>query len=181
MGRDKAWLQVGGQPLIQRQLMLVRGLGAQEVFISGRAGVDYGDLNCRILRDSFPNAGPLAGIERALATATTPLLLVLAVDLPRMTAAVLHELLAAASVHCGVIPRLNGRIEPLVAIYPVAARASVVTQLAAGRNVAHEFAAHCVTAKLARLVDLPPDAAGEFLNWNEPNDLPEGHRANGRV
>lgn len=170
MGRDKAWLQVGGQPLIGRQLMLVRGLGAQEVFISGRAGVDYGDSKGRVLRDSFPNAGPLAGIESALATATTPLLLVLAVDLPRMTAAVIHELLAAASVHCGVIPRLNGHIEPLVAIYPVTAHAAVFTQLAAGQHAAQEFAAHCVTAKLARFVDLPPDAADAFLNWNTPAD-----------
>ena len=61
-----------------------RAAGAAEVFISGRADTDYSAFGCRVLKDQFPDAGPLAGIEAALAVATNPLLLVLAVDLPEM-------------------------------------------------------------------------------------------------
>src|SRR5688572_9023694 len=89
MGRDKAWLEVEGQPLIRRQIKLAREIGATEVFISGRPDCDYSTLGCPGLTDQFSNAGPLAGIERALDTATAPLLLVLAVDLPRLTPDVL--------------------------------------------------------------------------------------------
>src|SRR5258705_13766374 len=74
MGRDKAWLEAGGQSLLARQIGLVRELGAAEVFISGRADADYSEFGCRVLQDKFPDAGPLAGIERALDATTSPLL-----------------------------------------------------------------------------------------------------------
>jgi molybdopterin-guanine dinucleotide biosynthesis protein A len=92
MGRDKALLEVGGQPLLVRQINLAWATRATEVFISGRAGVDYSHLNCPVLLDLFPGAGPLAGIERALAALTNPRLLVLAVDLPAMTETLLNAM-----------------------------------------------------------------------------------------
>lgn len=46
MGRDKALLEVGGQPLLVRQIKFGWATRATEVFISGRAGVDYSHLNC---------------------------------------------------------------------------------------------------------------------------------------
>ena len=91
MGCDKAFLEIGGQTLLARQIQLVHDAGAAEVFISGREGVDYSTSGCRVLTDKFPDAGPLAGIERALDTMTSPLLLVLAVDLPAMTAEFLQN------------------------------------------------------------------------------------------
>src|SRR5690349_130325 len=72
MGRDKAWLEINGQILLTRQIELVQAGGATEVFISGRAGMDYSAFGCRVLQDRFPNAGPLAGIERALDAAIAP-------------------------------------------------------------------------------------------------------------
>ena len=77
MGRDKAFVEIGGQTLLARQLALARAAGAREVFISGRADVDYSAFDYRVLLDDFPAAGPLAGIECALAASTLPLLLVL--------------------------------------------------------------------------------------------------------
>src|SRR5258706_11754457 len=91
MGRDKAWLEVGGQTLLARQIGLVREMGATEIFISGRADADYSAFRCPILQDKFLGAGPLAGIERALDAAQSPLLLVLAVDLPEMKAECLRR------------------------------------------------------------------------------------------
>mgnify|MGYP001382635335 CR=1 FL=1 len=66
MGCDKAWLPVGGQPLLARQIELARGLGPAEIFISGRGDTDYVSFGYPVLGDRFPDAGPLAGIERAL-------------------------------------------------------------------------------------------------------------------
>ncbi|MGB6192080.1 MAG: NTP transferase domain-containing protein, partial [Terracidiphilus sp.] len=84
MGCDKALLEVGEQPLLARQINLAWATRAAEVFISGRAGVDYSQFKCPVLLDRFPDAGtgagPLAGIERGLAALTQPRLLVLAVD-----------------------------------------------------------------------------------------------------
>jgi len=129
MGRDKAWLAVGGQSLLARQVRLLRDAGACEVFISGRAGADYGALGCRVLTDRFPGAGPLAGIEVALDAASAPLLLVLAVDMPHMSADVLQQLVGQCTETTGVVPRLAGAIEPLAAVYPKAALSLVATLL----------------------------------------------------
>ena len=86
MGCDKAWLEIEGQTLLARQIALARETGAAEIFIAGRSDTDYSSFGCRVLPDKFFDAGPLAGIERALAAANETLLLVLAVDLPQMKA-----------------------------------------------------------------------------------------------
>jgi molybdopterin-guanine dinucleotide biosynthesis protein A len=173
MGQDKAWLEVEGQPLIRRQIELARSVGAAEVFISGRADCDYSALDCPVLRDAFPNAGPLAGIERALHVATSPLLLVLAVDLPRLTTPVLRDLLSHCTPHAGAIPRIKEQIEPLVAFYPRAAHKIAVARLSEAKNAVRDFAQDCVNEQLAVFTDLPAETHGGFRNWNSPTELAE--------
>jgi molybdopterin-guanine dinucleotide biosynthesis protein A len=95
MGRDKAWIESDGQPLIALALDKIRQLGVAEVFISGRADVDYSALKIPVLFDAKPGCGPLGGIEQALQVCATPLLLVLAVDMPHMTVSCLQTLGAA--------------------------------------------------------------------------------------
>jgi molybdenum cofactor guanylyltransferase len=173
MGRDKAWLPLDGQPLLARQIAVVRELDPLELFFSGRADVDYGALGCRLLTDRFPDAGPLAGIEVALDAASAPRLLVLAVDMPHMSADVLRQLVRQCTETKGVIPRLAGEIEPLAAVYPKSAW-PLVTELlskpAATSPSARAFAERCVTAGLARFVDFPASSARCFANWNVPTD-----------
>ena len=171
MGRDKALLEIGGQTLLARQIEIVRAAGATEVFISGRADADYSVFGCHVLKDNFPDAGPLAGIEAALAAATNPLLLVLAVDLPRMNAEYLRRLAADCLTDCGAVPKSENGIEPLAAIYPKIARARAGALLHGGENAAANFAEQCVLSSLARFVTVPADEAGSFANWNSPADL----------
>jgi molybdenum cofactor guanylyltransferase len=171
MGRDKAWLEVDGQPLILRQIHLARQVGAAGVFISGRPGRNYSKLKCPVLKDKFRDAGPLAGIERALHKIGSPFLLVLAVDLPHLTPSVLRLLLAQCTAQTGAIPRVNGQIEPLAAFYPRNSHSLAVSLLSAGNNAVRGFAQQCVQLRLGAFVDLSPSAAATFSNWNEPTDL----------
>ncbi len=172
MGSDKALLEIGGQTLLERQIDLAREMGAEKIFISGRAGQDYSAFGCRALRDKFPGAGPLAGIERALAACASPLLLVLAVDLPEMNAKVLRKLFAHCAENRGASPSVNGSIEPLAAFYPRAARSVAGALLRAKENAATGFAQQCVQAGLAVFVNLPASKTRYFANWNSPTDLP---------
>jgi molybdopterin-guanine dinucleotide biosynthesis protein A len=177
MGRDKAWLEINGQPLLARQIELARTLGAAEVFISGRAATDYSRFGCPVLQDRFPNAGPLAGIESALAATTAPVLLALAVDMPEMVVACLEKIRAACGEHCGVIPQVGGRIEPLAGFYPKAALDLAVELLGRQRAGAEtgapgptDFARECVNRKLAAFVEVPATEARYFTNLNSPED-----------
>ncbi len=171
MGCDKAFLKLSGQTLLARQIQLVRAAGAAAVFISGRAGVDYSASGCRVLTDNFCDAGPLAGIERALDAASSPLLLVLAVDLPDMSASFFRKLAAGCPENHGAVPRVNGNIEPLAAIYPRAAL-PLATSLLNEKNFAvKNFAARCEQAALVSFVDVPETDAKFFLNCNFPGEL----------
>lgn len=171
MGCDKAFLEIGGQTLLARQIQLVRAAGAAEVFISGRAGVDYPAFGGRVLTDHFPDAGPLAGIESALDAMAAPLLLVLAVDLPDMSADFLRKLAESSSENLGVIPRVNGNLEPLAAVYPKSAQPNAAALLNQNSFAVKNFAARCEQAALVSFFDLPETDAKFFLNCNSRDEL----------
>ena len=171
MGRDKAFLEMGGQTLLARQIQLVREIGACEIFISGRADADYSASGCRVLQDKFPDAGPLAGIERALDAASSPMLLALAVDLPGMSADWLRGLAARCSENSGVVPRVQGNLEPLAAFYPKAALPLAVSLLNENSNAVKHFAERCAQAALVNFVDVPGDETRVFKNCNSSADL----------
>jgi molybdopterin-guanine dinucleotide biosynthesis protein A len=134
MGRDKAWLEIEGRSLLARQIQLVREAGAAEVFISGRANSDYSNFDCRVLHDRIVDAGPLGGIESALAASSSSLLLALAVDMPKMQVQLLSRFVSRCGERVGVIPRVNGKIEPLAAFYPKAAAGLMEELFSASRR-----------------------------------------------
>jgi molybdopterin-guanine dinucleotide biosynthesis protein A len=171
MGRDKAWLKVDGQTLLARQIALVRKFGASEVFVSGRANQDYSAFGCPVLLDKYTVAGPLAGIERGLDAARSPLLIALAVDLPEMRVSYLRQLALQCSPASGAIPTLAGEIEPLAAIYPKTTHGLAVSNLGRGIFAARDFARLCVQTGLARLIDVSAPEAHSLLNWNSPVDV----------
>jgi len=171
MGSDKAWLEVRGQSMLEGQIGLVRATGAEEVFVSGRTETDYSAFGCPVLHDDFHGAGPLAGIERALANTKSSRVLVLAVDLPELSASFLRMLAINGPQAMGAIPRMNGKIEPLAAIYPKNAWHLAVELLHADVNSVSIFAERCVQTGIASFVDLPASEVVRFTNWNSPADI----------
>lgn len=171
MGRDKAFLETDGQTLLARQVEIVQDAGAAEIFISGRSDTDYSLFNCRVLLDEFSNVGPLAGIHAALAAVKHAQLLVLAVDLPNMTPRLLRQIIDSTNGFCGVIPRVNGNVEPLAAIYPKSALSLCLQLLGERRNAVNIFAGQCVDSALASFIDLPAGNNIFFANCNSPVDF----------
>jgi len=186
MGQDKAWLQADGESLLARQIRVVCEVGANEVFISGHANTDYSSFDCRVLHDQRIEAGPLAGIESALAASSSSLLLVLAVDMPKMQVGLLRQLAARCDEGVGAIPRVEGEIEPLAAFYPRVA-VNVIAELFSAPSgsgsrgetsrvwkkspSATAFAGKCVKCGLAKFVDVAGSETHFFANWNSPKDL----------
>jgi molybdopterin-guanine dinucleotide biosynthesis protein A len=173
MGTDKAMLKWEGQLLIARAVGLAREAGASEVFISSRPGADYSALACPVLVDLVPGKGPMGGIERGLFSCRNPFLLVLAVDLPRMTSHFLRSLFARCDDKSGIVPSLNNRIEPLVAIYPRHTHALASGLLAKGHLAARDFAELCLREKAVQAFPVRTEDEPCFANWNCPGDFPE--------
>jgi molybdenum cofactor guanylyltransferase len=171
MGSDKAWVQVDGEPLLKRTVELARLLPVEEILISGKAGSDYSAVGCPVLLDIKGGIGPLAGIERGLAAVKSPWLLVLAVDLPQMTAQFIRKLIGQCGSQTGVVPEVQGHLEPLAAVYPKQCHATVTQLIAQRRYSARGFAEACMEEKLVRKFSVSSQDAACFLNCNTPDDL----------
>jgi molybdopterin-guanine dinucleotide biosynthesis protein A len=174
MQRDKAFLPCRGTTLLARQVALVRELAPAEILISGRADADYGALDLPVLMDRFTDLGPLAGVERALTESHNPLLLVLAVDLPDMTADFLRRLAARCRADSGVVPRTTRGLEPLAAFYPTSMQPIAAAMLSEERAAMTEFIRHGVEAGLLQEYASPPADEACFHNWNGPGDASPG-------
>ena len=82
MGRDKALLHVGGQPLGVRVASALRVAGASRVVAVGGDAGALGAHGLEVVTDLHPGAGPLGGLLTALTAARTEVVAVLACDLP---------------------------------------------------------------------------------------------------
>lgn len=140
MGRDKALLDFGGVPLILHTARLLEPL-VDEVIVVGPPG-RYKKLGLRAIADDEhilnrrdrPGRGPLAGIAAALSATQSRWNLILACDLPYLSAEWLDWLLSRAlgSRSEAVIPRTDRGIEPLAAMYRRECAATITAALARG-------------------------------------------------
>lgn len=168
MGRDKATLIIEGQPLWQRQLATLRALNPTELFISGRRDGPYADAGVEIIEDAIPGLGPLAGIAAALRRAESPLVLVLAIDLPAMTADFLVTLLR---VGCSVVLQHAGYFEPLAAVYPKCALSIAEEQLQEKDYSVQRFVGCLIKEGHAEVRSIAGPEEPLFQNVNSPGDL----------
>lgn len=171
MGRDKATIEFGGQPLWERQLQVLRALGPERIFVSARAIPAWLPDDVELLLDDPPSRGPLSGLTKALAAMGTTHLVVLAVDLPFMTAEELNRSLELATGNCGVVPILNGRVEPLAAVYPAEALADFQRRLAGSDFSLQSVVRELVVTGKVKLRPVPEADSRLYQNWNEPGDI----------
>jgi molybdopterin-guanine dinucleotide biosynthesis protein A len=168
MGRDKATLLIGGLPLWQHQLALVRRLFPVAIFVSARQPPAWLPADTCFVADPLPARGPLGGLAATLATMPATHLLALAVDMPAMTAAHLATLWRAAAPGCGVLPWLVDHTEPLPAIYPAEA-GPIAHGFLAGADISLNAFTQALVAA-GRMKELPiagPDA-DLYANCNSP-------------
>jgi len=190
MGRDKAWIEVEGRSLVHRVLAVaeeVAPVGGLVVSPRQTGSTAYQELarerTIRILPDRIAGLGPLGGLATALEDAgSEATVLLLAVDLPYLTKALLLRLL---SIHWRVGSDMTlpldaeGRPQPLTACYEGRLAPLVDQLLARGerrlRALHSELEtlspSHCCTIPSSALSDLS-GADRFFLNCNRQEDLP---------
>ncbi len=171
MRRNKATLRVDGLPLWQRQERVLRAAGAEPVLFALRPRQRSLGRPALEIRDTLENAGPLAGIHAALAACPAPLLVVLAVDMPRIEPDWFARLFALCRPGCGAVARGPQDYEPLAAIYPREALAEATLRLRRGDFAAHQLVQSLVRAKRMRVLKLSGADTSQALNWNRPADL----------
>jgi molybdopterin-guanine dinucleotide biosynthesis protein A len=182
MGRDKATMirhlspnEPSGksQTWLERQLRLLEGCGFEPQAVSWSRNQPPPPLPCGVtlIRDQAKTGGPLVGLEAVLTELPTPLVFIIAVDLQRMSPAVVTQIRAKARSGCGVVPITGDRPQPLSAIYPSSALPEIQRRLQrqeysmrglVGVGLAHGWLSPWL---------VPADCVQDFANWNQPSDL----------
>ena len=170
MGRDKATLEWRGLPLWASQFEKLRAL-TSNILISTRSIVPWRPADVKLVIDESPSRGPLSGVAASLAITEADCLLVLAVDMPFITLSHLKEICDWATPGVGAVPVVNGKVEPLAAVYPKRA-ASIFTEALSGTDHSLQQLVPRL-AKLELIRELPlTTAAGRFYrSINYPADL----------
>jgi molybdopterin-guanine dinucleotide biosynthesis protein A len=185
MGRDKALLEIAGEPLIVRTVRLAHTV-ADPVRVVGGA-TRFAPLALDTIEDDTPGQGPLGGIATALRTTAAEWNLILACDLPYLTRRWLEYLtsLSQKSPADAVVPcNRRQNYEPLCALYRKRCAADAASAVRAGHLKVQEFIASLHSA--GRLESVEPaewkrfDSTGRlFKNMNEPADYDGARRALG--
>ena len=164
MGRDKALLRLGGTTLVERiarQVLQAAGsvtlLGPPE---------RYAGLGFPVVADLLEDRGPLGGLYTALQRREADWNLLVACDLPHVTAPLLTELLDAAerSGKAALVPSTERGLEPLCAVYHRRLLPEVTRALEHNVLKMHDF-----VSSIGAAVWPAPDRS-VFDNVNTPSD-----------
>ncbi|MEY3072023.1 MAG: hypothetical protein RLZZ353_219 [Actinomycetota bacterium] len=187
LGRDKRFVTVGGEPLLTRTVGLLAAVADDVTVVVADAGDRDRVLaaagralappRLRTAVDARPDAGPIAGLEAALAAAVHPWVVVLATDHPRLPLEVVALLADAARAAEGrAAVALEGPLgpEPLLAAYRRDAAGAVGRLLDAGtrRLVDVLGTLDPVVVPRATWTAVDPDAAA-LRDVDTPEDLHE--------
>jgi len=185
MGRDKGLLDFCGVPLVVHTARLIEPLVAR-LRVVGPAR-PYAAMGLRPIADQIDanqrskkiRRGPLAGIAAALAATHLPWNLIVACDLPYLSAEWLEWLLARAIRSRGqiVIPRTGRGLEPLAAVYRRECGPAIAMALARGERKVSDVIANfrMDVVELGEWCQFDPRAL-VLKNMNTPEDYDKARK-----
>lgn len=161
-GIAKHEIVVDGQTIFDRQVSVIAPRVAEILVSSPRDIAGY-----RTVRDEVEGIGPLAGIAAGLAACRTPWLLVVAGDMPYITADLIDLLLRGRTEVDAVGIRLGGLPEPLVCVLHTR-----VLSVVMGRIASRDYKASRLLTDAGLRVRWVDGADPRALrNINAPEDL----------
>lgn len=180
-GGDKTAAVVGGRSLLGRAVQTLVDAGTGTVVVVGpRLPDDAGDLGAAgprlvLTREDPPGSGPVAGLLAGLREVTAPTVLVLAADLPGVTAVVLADLLAALDADAGadaaVAVDAGGSAQWLTAAYRTSPLRAACEAAVAGAKGDRGPSVKGVVGRLALVEVAPRPGWGRLVDVDTPQDL----------
>ncbi|KGM52296.1 hypothetical protein N792_04070 [Lysobacter concretionis Ko07 = DSM 16239] len=169
MGRDKALLDWHGRPLLEHMQALLREAGAARVIVSG----PYGGL---AVPDRAPGKGPMGGIASIAATLPDGVLVLVPVDMPRLTPTMLSTLAGTEESRC---THYAGYVLPMRLLLDRRTRA-VLAELdvaADDQKPGRGGSLHALHERLHGVQLVPAPGSDEaFANCNTPDQWQEMHQ-----
>jgi len=176
MGRDKAFLELGGRPMIEIVLDRIRGVVAETVVVTNTPQ-QYTHLAARLVGDIHSGVGVLGGIHGGLTAAKHDHALIVGCDMPFLNSQLLEYLISLSPRYDVVVPCIDDLLEPLHAIYSRSCLPLIETQIRAGRWQAFSFypQAHVRYVRLDEITHFDPELLS-LQNANTPEDWQKAKR-----
>jgi molybdopterin-guanine dinucleotide biosynthesis protein A len=171
-GSDKAFLPLQGLPLVARTVHKLAPLSDDLIVVTNDPAL-YAPLALpvRLVPDDKPGQGALMGLFSGLKAARHAHALVVACDMPFLSLPLLRYLLSLAEGFDVVIPRVDGFLEPLHAVYGRSCLPLMARLLDQGQHQIRSFF-HEVRVRIveAEEVDAYDPYHFSFINVNTPAD-----------
>lgn len=167
MGQDKATLRVGGRMLAGRVLDALREVFATTLVAGDRPDLATPETPC--VADRYPGSA-LGGIHGALAAAATPWVFVAPCDLAHPDPRLMRHLAQRREGFDVVVPRTDGGLEPVFALYHKNCLPHIERLLSQGSFRVYDFYDHVRTLHVEAR-DLPDGWRRALLNLNDPRDV----------
>jgi molybdopterin-guanine dinucleotide biosynthesis protein A len=171
-GKPKTSIIVDGTTIIERTTGILNQLFESVVIVTNRPE-NFSELrNCRLTSDIFRGAGPLGGLHAAMNSVDTGALLLVAGDMPYVSAAVIDQLIGSWNKQAceALIPLHNGHMEPLFALYSVSLKERLEEFLTLGSSFAIRDFLKLVETEYFE-IDITEYKKDPFANINTPDDM----------
>lgn len=116
MGMNKALLKVGKLTVIERIVKELEQI-VDDIIIVTNSNKEFSFLNLPMVEDKWKGKGPLAGIHAGLTASKTEKNLIVACDMPFISADLGKVLLDQLFQYQGVVPYIKNQRHPLFAAY----------------------------------------------------------------
>ena len=183
MGTNKALLEIGGRTILERVIAAAAGACARVVLVANDPET-YARFGVPTVPDRYPGKAALGGIATALAEARAPRALVLACDLPFLTAEFLLYLATLEPTADVTVPETrDAGPHPLTALYARACLPHIERRIAADRLKVTGFFADVGVRRVSdgemRAAGFDPDRL--LANVNTPDELEAVRRSLGET
>ena len=175
MGQNKALLRVAGKALIEHVVDAVRHQ-VEELMVISNQPEAFAFLNLPIYRDAVTSCGPLAGIYTALKHARAERCLVVACDLPFLSAGLIQFLRENAGPEDVLVFESESGVQPLCASYRRTCLPLIERQIAAGAYKVADFLEQVKTRRVRLDAKLAFYDDHLFFNVNTPEELERARR-----
>ena len=177
MGKDKAFLRLGGRTLIERVLDGLRPV-SDELVVAVAAGdcerfASFLGNGVRVAQDGVRGRGPIEGLRAGFSAARGIKVAVAPTDAPLITPGFYRLLIGLSKGYDAAVPFLGGLPEPLLAVYSRAPMLAALEEVLGkgGRRPVQAFGRLRVRRVDERELASFLGTAGPFVNLNTPADF----------
>ncbi len=174
IGRDKGSLMVGEISLAERSLSKMNDLFDEVIYVTNDQAPHPATPPFKIASDEIPHLGPLGGILAGLKNMKNKRAFIVAYDMPFVSPELVRYLIQIDEEADVVVPEIDGKLEPLHAVYGDQCVDLISAQLSNHDSKIINFydKANAIHVSEEQIKKIDPDLRS-FFNINTWDDIKE--------